>query len=1061
MKKILLILTLVMVSGNMAFSQNIVVKGQVTADTDVSSLPGVSVLIKGTTSGTITDAGGNYSIEVPSDATLLFSFIGYETQEVNVAGRSVINIELTSDVTELSEVVVTALGVEREKASLAYAVQEVDGDNVTKTGEQNFMGALSGKVAGVQITNPSAASLGGTVNVRIRGANSISGNSQPLYVVDGIPISNQNFSNTYNGRDYGNLAQDINPNDIESISVLKGPAASALYGIRGKNGVILITTKKGTGRKGIGVEYNGQVAFDRVAILPEYQNKYAGGYSQELSQVDGQDVLDYNADESWGPEMDGRPVRHWDSWYPGTPEYGKTRPLVANPDNVKNFFETGVTQSHNIAVSGGNDNTNFRLSYGFTDINGTVPFSEGKKNNASLNLNSQLTDKLSVEATVSYANNSYRGRPGFGYTGSFSGWTLINVGPNLNMWTQRQLDYDRLKNYRAPDGSIKTWNITSPDNLDPNFWDNIYFMLENASPYDERDRVIGGTTLTYKLSEMFSIKGVAKTDFYDQRINNRIPTEAKAQDFYYESSRKGIENNYELLLNFNKSFDKISLSGFAGGNILKQKSLGIEGNTVGGLSAPNWYNLEASVDRPFVDNLEITKEIRSLYASASLGYNDMLYLDLTARNDWSSALPENDNSYFYPSAGLSFVFSELIDSRVLSFGKVRSSFAQVGNDLDAYEINQTYLPGGAYGSSSSFEVRDYYVDPNIKPSLTEALEIGAELKFFNNRLGLDFNYYNQINEDDIVRINVSGTSGYERLTTNGGKIVSKGIELALYGTPVQSKNFTWDIAFNLARNRSVVEDIYGDITAYSILERRGASVVLEKGEEWGVIRGTDFKMQDGQRVVRYAGSWYHYNDEDNLEYLTEDNQVIGNVLPDFTGGAVNTFSYKGFDLSLNFDFQKGGSFHSVTKMYGFGAGQLAETAVTNSNGVSVRDRISEGGGFEVSGVLEDGTAVSGYASGAQHTWNMVGATGNWIYDASYIKLREVRLGYNVPSKALESLPFTRVNVAVTVRNAWLIHANIDGLDPSEITPDASGVAFHEGGGLPGFRTYGFNLRLSL
>ncbi|UII32116.1 SusC/RagA family TonB-linked outer membrane protein [Fulvivirga ulvae] len=1061
MKRILLILTLIFVSGNMAFSQNIVVKGKVTSDSDASSLPGVSVLIKGTTSGTITDAGGNYSIEVPSDATLLFSFIGYETREVSVAGRSVVDIELTSDITELSEVVVTALGVEREKASLAYAVQEVDGDNVTKTGEQNFMGALSGKVAGVQITNPSAASLGGTVNVRIRGANSISGNSQPLYVVDGIPISNANFSNTYNGRDYGNLAQDINPNDIESISVLKGPAASALYGIRGKNGVILITTKKGTGRKGVGIEYNGQVAFDKVAILPEYQNKYAGGYSQELSQVDGQDVIDYNADESWGPEMDGRLVRHWDSWYPGTPEYGKTRPLVPNPDNVKNFFETGVTQSHNIAITGGNDKANFRLSYGFTDINGTVPFSEGKKNNASLNLNSQLTDRLSVEATVSYANNSYQGRPGFGYTGSFSGWTLINVGPNLNMWTQRQLDYDRLRNYKAPDGSIKTWNITSTSNLAPNFWDNIYFMLENASPYDERDRVIGGATLNYKLNDVFSIKGVAKTDFYDQRINNRIPTEAKAQDFYYESSRKGIENNYELLLNFNKSFDKISVSGFAGGNILKQRSLGIVGNTVGGLSAPNWYNLEASIDRPFVDNWEITKEIRSLYASASLGYNDLLYLDLTARNDWSSALPEDDNSYFYPSAGVSFVFSELIDSKFLSFGKVRSSFAQVGNDLNAYEINQTFLPGGAYGSSTSFVVRNDFVDPAIKPSLTEAIEVGAELKFFNNRLGLDVNYYNQINEDDIVRINVSGTSGYERLTTNGGKIVSKGIELALYGTPIQSKDFTWDIAFNLARNRSVVEDIYGDITAYAILERRGASVVLEKGEEWGVIKGTSFKMFDGQRVVRPAGSWYHSGDEDNLEYLTEDNQVIGNVLPDFTGGAVNTFSYKGFDLSLNFDFQKGGNFHSVTKMYGFGAGQLAETAVMNNNGVSVRDRISEGGGFEVSGVLEDGTPVSGYASGAQHTWNMVGATGNWIYDASYIKLREVRLGYSLPAKVLEGLPFTRINMALTVRNAWLIHSNIDGIDPSEITPDASGVSFHEGGGLPGFRTYGFNLRLSL
>ena len=1055
----LLMPTLLMVLSITTFAQDVNVKGKITSDADGSTLPGVSVLIKGTTQGTITDSEGNYSIQVPSDASLLFSFIGFKTREVNVGGRTVIDVALENDVTELSEVVVTALGVEREKASLAYAVQEVDGDNLTKTGEQNYLGALSGKVAGVQIVNPSAASLGGTVNVRIRGANSISGNSPPLFVVDGIPISNANFSNTYNGRDYGNLAQDINPNDIESISVLKGPAASALYGIRGKNGVILITTKKGSGRKGLGIEYNGQFSFDKVAILPEYQNEYAGGYSQELGQVDGDYVLEYNADESWGPRMDGRLVRHWDSWYPGTPEYGKTRPLVANPDNVKNFFETGVTQSHNIAISGGNEKTNFRLSYGFTDINGAVPFSEGKKNNASLNLNSAISDKLSIEATVNYANNSYRGRPGFGYTGSYSGWSLINIGPNLNMWTQRQLDYSRLKDYRAPDGTIKTWNITGPGNTTPNFWDNIYFMLENATPYDERDRVIGGVTLNYQLSDVFSLKGVAKTDFYDQRINNRIPTEAKAQDFYYETSRKGIETNYELLLNFNKSFDDISISGFAGGNILKQKYIGLAGNTVGGLSAPNWFNLEASVDRPFVDNWEINKEIRSIYASASIGYKDMLYLDVTARNDWSSALPENNNSYFYPSAGLSFVFSELVSSDILSFGKIRGSFAQVGNDLNAYEINQTYLSGGVYGSSPTFVVRDEFVDPNIKPSLAEAIEVGMELKFFKNRLGLDVNYYTQTNEDDIIRINVSGTSGYEELTTNGGKIVSKGVEVALYGTPLKTSNFTWNVAFNLARNRSTVEDIYGDITAYSILGRRGVDVVLEKGEEWGVLKGSDFQMLNGQPVVRYAGSWYHSGDEDNLEYLTEDNQVIGNVLPDFTGGLVNTLAYKGFDLSLNLDFQKGGNFHSVTKMYGFGAGQLAETVGLNDNGASVRDRISDGGGFMVSGVLEDGTEVKGYASGAQHTWNMVGVTGNWIYDASYIKLREVRLGYSLPDQLLRNLPFTKANVAFTVRNAWLIHSNIEGIDPSEITPDASGVSFHEGGGLPGFRTYGFNLRL--
>ncbi|NMM50372.1 SusC/RagA family TonB-linked outer membrane protein [Marinigracilibium pacificum] len=1036
------------------------VKGTI-KDESGEAIPGVSVFIKGTTKGAVSNAAGEYSVDATEGEILIFSFIGYQTIELTVSDNNQIDVVMHEAQTELSEFVVTALGVERKKASLSYAVQEVDGGKLTQTGEQNYLGALSGKVAGVQITNPSSASIGGTVNIRIRGANSISGNAQPLFVVDGIPISNDNFSNTYNGRDYGNLAQDINSNDIESISVLKGPAASALYGIRGKNGVILITTKKGTKKKGIGIEYNGQLSIDKVAILPEYQNQYAGGYSQELNQLDGEYILDYHADESWGPEMDGRQVRHWDSWYPGTSEYGKTRALVANPDNVKNFYETGITQTHNIAISGGSENTSYRLSYGYTEIDGAIPFSGGKKNNASLNINSNITDKLRVNASVKYAHNEFEGRPGFGYTGSFDSWSLINVGPNLNMWTQRQLDYNRLKDYRGPNGEIKTWNIISPTNTSPNFWDNIYFMLENAKPFDERDRFIGGTSLTYDISEVFSVTGSAKIDFYDQKINNRIPEEAQAQAFFKQTNRTGKETNYELLLNFDKTINKLSLNGFVGGNILKQKYIGLTGSTSGGLTATNWFNLEASVDRPFVDNWETNKEIKSIYGTASIGYNNFLYLDLTARNDWSSALPANNNSYFYPSAGLSMVFSELISSKILSHGKIRASYAQVGNDIDPYLILNTYPPGGVYNGTPSFGVRDRIVDPNIKASLAEAIEVGAELNFFNNRLGLDVNYYRQINEDDIIEINISGVTGYNRFLTNGGKIISEGLELAFFATPIETKNFSWDLNFNLAKNKSTVEHIYEDITAYPILSRRGVDLVLEEGSEWGVLRGRDFKTIDGQPVVRKSGSWYHANDEDNLEYLTEDNQVIGHVLPDFTGGLVNTLSYKGINLSLNFDFQKGGNFHSVTKMYGFGAGQLAETVGLNDNGQSVRDRIDNGGGFPVEGVYADGSPASGYASGRQHAWNLVGVTGNWIYDASYIKLREVRLGYQLPTKTLENTPFTNISFAVSVRNAWLIHSNVKGIDPSEITPDASGVAFHEGGGMAGFRSYGFNLKLGL
>ncbi len=1045
------------------------IKGTVSSEGE--NLPGVSVLVEGSASGTVTDIDGNYSVEVPSEnSTLIFTFIGMATERVEVGGRSVIDVTMTQDATELTEVVVTAMGIEREKASLGYAVQEVGGQALTKTGETNYLGALSGKVAGVQVVNPSAGSLGGTVNVRLRGANSIGGNQQPLYVVDGVPFSNDNFSNTFNGRDYGNLAQDINPEDIESISVLKGPAASALYGIRGKGGVIQITTKSGTKRKGVGVEYSGQVSFDKVSILPELQNEYAGGYTLEQPTYNGQNILDYYADESWGPKMEGQMTRHWDSWFEGTPEYGELRPLNPNPDNQKDFFNTGINQSHNIAISGGGEKANFRLSVGNTTMKGAVPFSEGKKNNVSLNVSANITEKFKVSANVGVTNNYYKGRPGFGYSGSFDSWTLISVGPAINMWTQRQLDYDRVKDYRMPDGSVKTWNINSPTDPTPNYWDNIYYMLENAYPEDSRNRVVGNISMQYELTEGLSLKASAKNDFYAQRINRRIPSEAKANDFFGEEMRRGIENNFELGVSYDKNFEDFSTSIYVATNLMKQSKIGVDVATTNGLTAANLFNIQASVGRPDVDNWEINREIRSIYGTANFGYKNLLFLDITARNDWSSTLPKANNSYLYPSAGLSFLFSEVAGIDAISFGKLRVSAAQAGNDVDPYVINQTYGIGGVYGGSPAFYVPNSVVDPNIKPSLSNAYEAGLEMRFFNDRVGFDATYYKQINEDDILKLNISGGSGFTQMTTNGGKMTTTGVELAVFATPVKTNSFSWDMSFNYAKSSTMVNELIGDMESYEISTRRGITLAAVKGQEWGQLIGTSYRMHEGQPVVYEGSNWYHSGDEAALYYDTEDDVALGNVLPDFTGGWSNTFTYKNIDLSLNFDFQKGGKFHSVTKMYGFGAGQSIETVGLNDQGNSVRNPINEGGGFNVSGVtvtedadgnISSATPAEGYASGATHTWNLTGVRGAWIYDASYFKLREVRLGYSIPKSTLSKLPFSYVNFAFTIKNAWLIHSNVDGIDPSEITPDASGLTYHEGGGLPSFRTFGFNLRFGL
>lgn len=1047
-----------------------VITGRVTELNDNSGLPGVSVSLKGTSKGTITDSNGSFRIEVDNQSSILvFSFVGYQTVEEIVGGRSEIQVSLTMDVTQLSEVVVTALGIERDKASLGYAVQEVDGENLIKTGEQNFLGALSGKVAGVQIVNPSGASIGGSVNVRIRGSNSVYGNNRPLYVVDGVPISNDNpNTNTYNGRDYGNLAQDINPEDIETISILKGPAASAMYGMRGKNGVVLIKTKSGKGiKKGLGIEYSGQVNLDRVYVLPEFQNEFAGGYSPDFDEVNGEKTLQWYADESWGPKIDGTPIRHWYSWFPGTPEYGRLDPLVANPDNVKDFYNTGVTQVHNLSISGNSEKSNFRFSYGRTDIEGAVPSSKGNKNNSNLNFQSHLSEKLTLSTNVNLSNNYFKGRPGFGYTGSFDSWTLINVGPALNMWTQRQLDYRQLRNFRLPDGSIKTWNIRDVNNPVPAYWDNIYFMLENAYPEDSRDRVIGSVALDYKITSALSIKGTAKTDFHLQKLSQRIPTEALAQEFYYETSQKSLENNYELMINYNENFEDFSIAAYLGGNIFKTSFNEVNTATNGGFTVPNWFNVEASVDRPDTENYSSERSIRSVFGAANLGYKNMLYLDLALRKDWTSSLPKGNNGYAYPSVGLGFVFSELTPSLpFLSFGKIRGTYAQVGNDLSPYVINQTYRANAVYNGSASFYIPDALVDPQIKPSLSTSVELGLELKMLHDRIGLDFNYYEQNSKDEIINLNISGASGYSGYRTNGGEILSKGIEITATGTPVKTPNFTWDVALNFSQNKSTVEKLIGDLTSYEVLARRGVSVNAVVGEEWGVLKGRDIRRdENGNSMVQYGPSTYHSVDANSgtqsLYYLRDDNKVIGKVLPDFIGGITNTFTYKSFDLSLNIDFQKGGNFHSVTRLYGFYAGQLKETAAQNDNGMSVRDPVSQGGGFLVEGVLGDGTEVSGHTSGSDFGHHLAGIPSQWIYDASYVKLREVRLNYNVPSGLIARTPFKKIGFALSVRNAWLIHSNIPGIDPSEVTPDASGVAFHEGGGLPSFRTYGFNLRLGI
>ncbi|MCB0557382.1 MAG: SusC/RagA family TonB-linked outer membrane protein [Lewinellaceae bacterium] len=1078
MKKLSLVLGLMLLAIGSIIAQQ-TVTGKVT-DQSGEPLLGASILVKGTSTGTVTDIDGNYSIMIPAGAnTLVVSYTGFNSQEIAVGNQTVVNITMEEGVT-LSEAVVTALGVQRDEKALGYAVQEIGGDQVNLTNDVNFVSSLSGKVAGVQIISSSGASLGGSAKIRIRGVNSLT-SGDPLYIVDGTPIANENFSSTDGGADYGNLAADIPSNDIDKISVLKGPAATALYGERAKNGVVMITTKKGSyGKKGLGVTVSSTVTADRVYVLPEYQNEYAGGYSQDFSEVvdpiDGQTyrALNYSADESWGPKMDGTTYRPWWSWYPGTPEYGTTIPLVSNPDNVRDFFDTGITNINSVSIDGGSETTGFR--FGFTNLNqsGVIPNSDLDRNSLNVSVRSKLAERLTFGVNANLVFTDGKGRPEFGY--STRGGNPVN---SFNQWFQRQLDMTRLADYKNPDGTFRSWNIRSNTDPRPLYWDSPYFSVYENVRTDGRDRYFGDINLNYELADGLNISGALRRDNFTQRIEERVASGGLEEPWYREFVANGTEDNYELIGSYQKSFGRISLDATAGGNIRKNNYHENASATVGGLTAPNLFNTGASVDRPSVTSEVREKTVRSLFGSATVGFNSLAYVGFSLRNDWSSALPANNNNYLYPSVSGSLIFSELINSSWLSFGKLYGSVAQVGADLDPYLTNSVYNFGVApYGSSSTFTVPNLLPNQTLEQTLSTSWETGIDMRMFNNRLGFNLIYYQGATENDILQVQIPSASGYDQALVNAGRIETKGFELALYGTPIETSNLSWDISVNIARNRSTIEELYGDLTNYKLADGIGGSrwggftVNARLGEEWGLANGRGFTYDDqGRTIITPSGG-----------YVVTSNKNLGSILPEYTGGVLNTLNFKGFTLRAMVDFQVGGQFFSTTRMFNAYSGLGIETVGNNALGNPVRDPIVDAsgnvivdadgapvsnaplsevgpasGGVLVEGVSESGEELSVLVDPVSYYGSLFGVHEKWLYDASFVKLREVSIGYTIPKKALGNLPVQSLNFSIIGRNLWLINSNVDGIDPSEILPGANNIVFEERGGLPGVRSIGAKL----
>ncbi|UCH13145.1 MAG: SusC/RagA family TonB-linked outer membrane protein, partial [Bacteroidales bacterium] len=776
MKKIAsFIVCLVFFGFNVILAQDVQISGNVTNADDGTALPGVSVIVQGTSVGTATDVDGNYSITVPPDAILVFSSVGMRTQEIAVAGQTVIDIALETEAVEVAEVVVTALGISREKKALGYSVQDVQGEELTEARESNVINAISGRVAGVQITGHGGG-YGGSSRILVRGANSVTGQNQPLFIVDGIPFDNANYADAdqergAGGFDYGTMASDINPDDVESISILKGATAAALYGSRASNGVIVVTTKKGDkvagAKKGLGISVNSGITFENVSILPDFQDEYGGGFIHTgegtrdgflTLDVDGVEYLipDYAVDESWGPPLNGQQVAAWHNVYDyeqGITSTLETSPWSPQPDNIKDFFETGVTYRNNVALVGGTERTSFRMSY--TNTNQSLVWPNGKivKNNLSVSGNTQLSDKLKAFSTLTYSNQQAKGRPGTGYDGQ-------NPTQAFWQWGQRQWDMEEMKNYRNPDGTMRTWNRISFTNPAPMYTDNPYWVRYMSYNEDQRNRLYGNVGLSYNLTDWLTATGKVMGDYYLDRREERIAVGSQDISKYVEGMREFNEMNYEFLLQFNKEIlPQVNLIASFGGNKMVQTYGRNVGETAGGLSVPEFYNLANSISSATHDDYFEKKVINSLYGFTNFSYKDFVYLDLTLRNDWSSTLPEDNNSYLYPSVATSIVLSELTDLNWLSLAKIRASWAQVGNDTDPYDLVTGYRAKENFGSNPRYTVPNILLNENLKPEVTTSWEVGADLRFFSDRIGLDVTYYDNVTVDQIIQVDMSAASG--------------------------------------------------------------------------------------------------------------------------------------------------------------------------------------------------------------------------------------------------------------------------------------------------------------
>jgi TonB-linked SusC/RagA family outer membrane protein len=1069
--KLVSLTTSMMLLLTVVFAQERSISGRITDESN-TPMPGVNVIVKGTSTGTTTDQNGSYRLGLPAGSdVLVFSFIGYVSQEVNVGSNTTLDISMKTDVTELGEVVVTALGVERSTKALGYSVTSVDGTSFQDARTNNLGDQLVGRIAGVNASKI-ASGPAGSSRVIIRGAKSLLGNNQPLYVIDGIPMDNTQFGQAglWGGSDQGDGLSSINPDDIESMTVLKGASAAALYGARAANGVINIVTKKGTGKTGIGVDFSSNVLWENVVDLRDYQTEF--GQGNYVNSVAGdpnspfiavaprtqQESKNWNT-SSWGPRLGS-----------GTfiDIYGQSQPYVDAGDNWSRFYETGFNMTNTLALSGGTENQNFRASFSDLRNQSVIPNTAFQRQNATISVQSKFGEKLFLTSKVMYSHEFADNRTNLSDSPNNAHLSMYYVPTNNNIeWFKGDPNKLGAIPVGTPPASLAIWGeqvgweVPAGEHL---WHQNPYWVAYQFDNDDTKDRVIASTQLRYNITEWLYAQGRIGMDWLTRREHDVNPegTLHAPNGSISEGDRRIREINADWMLGSDKTFGTIAVNAFVGGQIMRKsdESFGLNGAD---FNVPFFEVINNSVTRTF--NYGFSEfGINSLLGSATVSYNNIAFLTATGRQDWYSVLNPESNSIFYPSIGGSFVFSDAVElPEVVSFGKLRATWARVGNaTIGAYATNLTYSlnpnthAGYTMASFSSAGGNNGNIpNKNLQPAQSDEIELGFDLRFIQNRLGLDFTYYNQKTTDDILNATISRASGFGSTSVNVGELTNKGIEVLITGTPMTGP-VRWDVSLNMARNRNNVVSLIEGSTELLIEEPRSRNVFIKHivGQPFGVITGRVQQLSpDGRPVFLSDGS----------PVQAPGFSIIGNSVPNLTGGLTNTFDYKGFNLSFLIDFKFGGDIFSGTN------NRLTQAGLTK---MSLQGREGEEP-LVVDGVIQTGTAGGEptYAPfnmtltprQARDYWADVGGETNaktdmFLYDASFIKFRQLTLGYSFPRALLSKTPFANARLALTGRNLWILMKHTPNHDPESTYSSGNGQGL-DYFSFPTTRSFGFDVKL--